>query len=344
MQRKYHILHIVGYIVILALFMLGTLFYRQSLLVVLLLLMFMIIPLSVFLTARTAERLTVRLVRPEGSFPVGKQIELKLILSNPSVFPMLNCRLNFTLGNSLYESFTNELTIAAEAKKDTGILLPLDTSQAGLIRIRFSTLSVTDFLHVCTFTLPFKDYVEIPVLPAERELPLLRLSKAVVETEDSVQSGEGELTTDLKQIREYRVGDRLRDIHWKQSAKAEEILVKEYERSKELYYLILPEMERDFFKDDLENIYALGKYLIRQKETFRVALTDPDNGSVEICVVTAEEELLTVLYKIYSMYGSLKSGENSKTYDWFEKQYPDMYGVIRIRKGVIVTPIIIEQY
>ncbi|MCR5209049.1 MAG: DUF58 domain-containing protein [Lachnospiraceae bacterium] len=344
MQRKYHILYIIGYIIVLALFMLGTLFYRQSLLVVLLLLIFMIIPLSVFATAKTAERLSVSLIRPEGHYPVGKQIELKIMLSNPSFLPMLNCRLNFTLGNSLYESFSNELTIAAEAKKDTTVVLPLDTAQAGLIRIRFSSLSVTDFLHICTFTMPYKDYAEIPVLPAERELPALRLSKAVVETEDSVQSGEGELTTDIKQIREYRVGDRLRDIHWKQSAKAEDILVKEYERSKELYYLILPEMERDFFKDDLENIYALGRYLIKQKETFRVALTDPETGSVEICVVTEEEELLTVLFKIYTMYGGLKSGESSGIYERFEKQYPDMYGVIRIRKGVIVTPVTVEQY
>ena len=119
---------------------------------------------------------------------------------------------------------------------------------------------------------------------------------------------------------------------------------KEYERSKDLYYLILPELERDFFKPDLENFYALGRYLLKQKETFRVALTDPVNGSVEICVVTAEEELYTVLFKIYAMYGCLKSGEVSRAYDWFEKQYPDMYGVIRIRKGVIVTPITVEQY
>ena len=37
---------------------------------------------------------------------------------------------------------------------------------------------------------------------------------------DDVISENGELTRDIKQLREYSPGDRLKDIHWKASASA----------------------------------------------------------------------------------------------------------------------------
>ena len=59
----------------------------------------------------------------------------------------------------------------------------------------------------------------------------------------SQPSSDGELTNDLLQLREYQPGDRIKDIHWKMTAKTDELMVKEYDRARDLYYLILQNRE-----------------------------------------------------------------------------------------------------
>ena len=327
------------------LFVLGAVFYRQPLIAVLLLLMIILVPASVFVTLMCAERLEPDAVSDRaGDVAVTQPVNLTIKLTNPTIVPLLNCRLDFSLGNSLLGSFENEVVMPAEARRTKEVRIPIETSMPGMVRVVFSSLSVTDFLHFCTFTYPYEKIIELPVMPAERQLPPLRFTKVSIPSDEAVSTGDGDLTTDIKEVREYRNGDRLRDIHWKISARKDEIMVKEYERTKDLYYVVLPEFEYDFLKDDMEIFYACGKELIKRKETFRVAVAGDSGDFLEMHKVASIEELDTVLYRIYDVYSGLKSGVASQIYDIFCRQYPDMPGVIRIHRGNIVMPEIIEEY
>ena len=345
MYRTYHPLYIISYILTIILFVLGAVFYRQPLIAVFLLLMIVLVPFSVFITLICAERLEPDAVSDRsGEISVAQSVTLTLKLTNPTIIPMLNCRLDFSLGNSLLGSFDNEVVMPAEAKRTKEVRIPIETSMPGMVRVVFSSLAVTDFLHFCTFTYPYEKIIELPVMPTQRQLPPLQFTKVSIPSDEAVSTGDGDLTTDIKEVREYRNGDRLRDIHWKISARKDEIMVKEYDRTKDLYYVLLPEFEYDFLKDDLEIFYACGKELLKRKETFRVALAGDTGDFLEMYKVASIEELDTVLYRIYDVYSGLKSGETSQIYDVFSRQYPDMPGVIRIHRGNIVMPEIIEEY
>ena len=345
MYRTYHPLYIISYIMTILLFVLGAVFYRQPLIAVLLLLMILLVPASVFITLMCAERLEPDALSDRtGDVSMGQTVNPTLKLVNPTIIPLLNCSIDFSLGNSLMGSFENEVVMPAEAKRTKEVRIPVETSMPGMVRVVFSSMSVTDFLHFCTFTYPYEKIIELPVLPAERQLPSLKFTKVSIPSDEAVSTGDGDLTTDIKEIREYRNGDRLRDIHWKITARKDEIMVKEYDRTKDLYYVVLPEFEYDFLKDDLELFYACGKELLSRKETFRVAIAGDSGDFLELFKVAGAEELDTVLYRIYDVYSGLKSGEASQIYDVFCRQYPDMPGVIRICKGNIVMPEIIEEY
>jgi hypothetical protein len=327
------------------LFVLGAVFYRQPLIAVLLLLMIILVPVSVFITLMCAERLDPDACMDKtGEISVTQPVNLSIKLSNPTIIPLLNCRVDFSLGNSLMGSFENEVVMPAEARRVKEVRIPIETSMPGMIRVVFSSLSVTDFLHICTFTYPYEKIIELPVMPADRQLPPLRFTKVSIPSDEAVSTGDGDLTTDIKEVREYRNGDRLRDIHWKISARKDEIMVKEYDRTKDLYYVVLPEFEYDFLKDDIEVFYACGKELLKRKETFRVALAGDTGDYIELQKVASPEELDTVLYRIYDVYSGLKSGVSSQVYDIFCRQYPDMPGVIRVHMGNIIMPDIIEEY
>ena len=124
------------------------------------------------------------------------------------------------------------------------------------------------------------------------------------------------------------------------TAKTDELMVKEYDRARDLYYLILPELDRDTLQDTLSVFYSLGLKLLKAKELFRVALYRPSGHTFEICKISGEEELLIALYELYLIRPEI----HSAAYHRFTEQYPDMYGVIRIASGKVVPPELIESY
>ena len=97
------------------LFVLGAVFYRQPLIAVLLLLMILLVPASVFITLMCAERLEPDALSDRtGDVSVGQTVNLTLKLVNPTIIPLLNCRIDFSLGNSLMGSFENEVVSLAK--------------------------------------------------------------------------------------------------------------------------------------------------------------------------------------------------------------------------------------
>ena len=344
MRRDIRIINAVVYVISAALLLLGVIFYRQPLLTVLLMMVILLLPLSFFITSKTIQLVEIDVAYNGGNITAGQTANFEFSVKNPSVFPLLNCCARFGIGNTLYRSIENEMVFPAEARKTITIKVPVETSKAGLVRVDFKTIEVNDFLNIMSFTLPFVKSIEIPVLPEEKEIVMPELKKVTVEAEEISTGDEGELTRDVKQVREYRPGDRLRDIHWKLSAKSDEFIVKEYEHAKDLYYMILPEFEYMYLKEDLENFYALGRNLIKGKESFRVALAGADESQIEIERVESIEDLQTVIFRIYELYAGLMPGKTSGAYDLFARQFPDMYGVIRLHGGRIIAEEVMEEY
>ena len=118
------------------------------------------------------------------------------------------------------------------------------------------------------------------------------------------------------------------------TAKTGDISVKEYERSKDLYYLILPELDINYLQSDLSVFYSLGLSLIKQRESFRVAIYHTTDKSFDMYKINDDESLIQALYRLY-----LEPVENLSTAaESFDYQYPDMQGVIRISSGRLILP------
>ncbi len=340
-MMKRNLFYIITYFLAAALVFLGTMFYRQPLLIVLLLLMLLLPVMSIAATRYAYTRLEITPSLPSGTIQLPHDLVVKLKMKNPTVVPLLNCELHFHYENLyLPNQIKQTIVLPAEARRENTYRLPFKTSAAGMFTFEITKLYVTDFLHFFSFSLPYHWSGQLPILPPERELPEMKLTKATIEAEDSQPSPDGELTNDLLQLREYQPGDRIKDIHWKMTAKTDELMVKEYDRARDLYYLILPELDRDTLQDTLSVFYSLGLKLLKAKELFRVALYRPAGHSFEIRKISGEEELLIALYELYLIKPEIRSA----AYHRFTEQYPDMYGVIRIASGKVVPPELIESF
>ena len=322
----------------------AALFYRQPLVTVLILLMIFMLPFSLFLVKYTIPVIGIKAESGSGAVSAGAAAGIVIKVSNPSPVPMLNCRLFFELKNSLRGGYDNEVVFAAEAGKTGEVKIPVLTEYSGMLIFDAKALEYRDFLDIFSITVPFKAYIEIPVLPREtllKEEPMLK--KMTVESDESVESAEGELTRDVRLVREYRPGDRLKDVHWKLSAKGDDILVKEYERNRDLYYMLLPELEYEYLETDLENLYALGRLLLSRKEPYRVALFSEEG--LETVKVENTEELKVLLCRMFMVYAGIRPGVPSMIYEQFKRHFNDeTAGLIRISRGRIISEGYREEY
>lgn len=87
---------------------------------------------------------------------------------------------------------------------------------------------VYDFFHMFRIRVDVDDYHSVLVLPRKRLLG----GEGAVAVSDTVQTQTKSPFSfdrlELLDVRDYRMGDALRDVHWKLSSKAEELLVKDY--------------------------------------------------------------------------------------------------------------------
>ena len=333
-MRKNNIPYIITYILAALVVLLGALFYRQPVLTALLLLMLLLPVLSVILCALACEKLTVSFETPPVAVPFSDDGKLRLILTveNPNLIPLLNCVLEFTYGNRFYPNEKpHEMVFAAPSRSKRSYELTFDITVPGLFELETQALRITDLLHLRTRTLPFAKTLKTAILPRELETDNIEIKKAALE-EEAENSLTGELSREIRQIREYLPGDKLRDMHWKQTARLDEPMVREFEKMRESFYVLFPVVEpgtttssaiygtdsvrtgmtassaahmgEGGISSTLALWYSLALKLIKQGETVYTVIYDAYGQTYEKYKASSEDELIRTVYELYCSTGA----------------------------------------
>lgn len=273
-MQKRNIIYWITYFIFILFFVLGALFYRQAFLAVLILL-FLIMPIiSIALLKIWGSKIQIDIAGHTAYVTAGNKIFLDIEVTNRSIFPFLNCELFFNYENLFYpDKMNNIISLPAESRKTKRFVLSFDTSYAGMAEFHFNSMTVTDFLHLYTIRLYADKTVSIPVYPVQMpfdEKFVVPESYAGAEDETIVMYGFP--SQDIKEIREYLPGDSLKNIHWKMSAKSDELVVKELEQASSRTLLLLPELTKDNLQDTISTLYSFSKSLIGKREVFKIVL------------------------------------------------------------------------
>ncbi len=361
-MKRRNIPYQITYILEIILVLLGAIFYRQPLLSVLLLLLVLLPVISIFITKYEFKKLRVNAsIKRINAFQNGI-INVEISATYEGIIPLLNCMIDMTYENLFYpHKKPQEFVFHADKKKKNEFLLPFSVTKAGMFILKADRLNVTDYLHLYTFTRPINIQIEVPILPDDIEAPSYDKRHVIASKKEGdpteITTIGGEKTRDTKQIREYRSGDSIKDIHWKLSAKTDELMVKEYEEIKELYYLVFPILSSDFNTVDYENMkvdvdlakdtlqktlevfLSIGKDLIKEKEPFSVLIYNSLDDTFSMKIVTEEKELYEALYELYRV--------DTTGYDGAYKRFTEKFkesteGIIIIEDGKVTRKEICE--
>lgn len=169
--------------------------------------------------------------------------------------------------------------------------LPLVSKYCGLIQVKIEQIEYTDLLGLVSVRLDMPAMGEVAILPKEERCTAEQKSgfqAGISEAEESLAKGHD--FAEVTDMREYRPGDRIKDIHWKLTAKKEELMVKERTSVAQSQVILMLDLSGD--GSDITEImrlaYGLTKSFLQEYVPVRILWWDEHSYDFQEILITEE--------------------------------------------------------
>jgi len=204
----------------------------------------------------------------------GEKIRYKLTLVNEDIISYTNVKINFVSKKCLID----DANFSKSHCFTPGEKVEIDTAFTCLYRGRYNigveTIDIADFLNIFKIRFPSTSKVNIKVLPRIiqlDELTILPIESDIKNSKSTVNSVKENLDIDM---RKYTLGDSKKIIHWKASAKKNELFTRKYSENPRSEIAIImdltcvsePEITAVIVEDKIiESTLAVVDYFSRNK-------------------------------------------------------------------------------
>lgn len=191
-------------------------------------------------------------------------------------------------------------------RKDSCYHIPLVFKSAGSHEVELIRLRIYSTLGLCSLRKRCRDYGSVLVLPEIHPVGIqvsegTRHFMGDAEVYDEIRMGN--IPGDSSDVREYRPKDKLQSIHWKLSARMDELMVREYSHPKACAIVLLPDLQlkkgircknAEAF---LELVTSISFVLMDGKTPHFVAWMSRETGQIRRARVDDEESFyLSLVY------------------------------------------------
>lgn len=154
---------------------------------------------------------------------------VEILLKNPLWYSALDCKIQLKTENLFYGT-SSVITVSMPVKMhgESVLQLPVQGKDLGRICFRCESLRIQDMLGMIYCETEIHTECAVCIIPDSGKLEGIEITgflSGAAETEESQSKGSD--YAEVSDIREYIPGDRIRDIHWKLSAKQDILMVKE---------------------------------------------------------------------------------------------------------------------
>lgn len=297
-----------SYICFLALILFGLLFYHHYVMMIWAVILTVLPAISFIFTNLTVKKICVGVMTNKSSVGKNVSFEVYFTVKNGFIAPIENLKLNVKIFNAFYKNNeTYELVIPFVPFSERKVSLKVSGKYCGRMIVQIENMIVEDFLGLFRFERELNITDEVMIMPEKNiELPQINLSDSGVANDDEVQYVKGDDVSQISQIRNYIPGDKLQNIHWKLSAKNEELQVKEFSKPYSDEVTLLVELSIQADKPEItdaiiEAYYASGKYLLKNGRRFRTSWFNTKTKELFETKIETDEELDISLNELYYM-------------------------------------------
>lgn len=187
----------------------------------------LVLPLSSFgLNFALRNKLHLVLTLPTST-EKNAAVSVTAELRNEGFFPVLRAFVPVQIRNDLTGEIQRvELMFSAGAKSSRTVSFLMESAYCGRISLQTDCIWLMDYFGFLPVKARGKASAKTTVLP--NTFPSeIQLSPSFSESDEGTESRRGPDRSEVFQLREYRPGDDVRQIHWKLSSKLDELIWKE---------------------------------------------------------------------------------------------------------------------
>lgn len=297
---KLNIIQFIIYIIAIILLSAFALIYEQPAIVLFILMLIIILPLSITIFIKSSKGFSFDLAPLNEYVEENNSPVFVLNTENKGKFGLFACDVYFKVENRYFPNETVHKLAIPLTRKSNSFKIPIESSEIGLVTLTVQKMVMHDYLSIVQKEFEYSLESSIPIFPKERSIGDFPPAVPKDGPDEFTESENiGNVSSDVKEIREYRPGDRLQRIHWKLSAKLDDLFVKEMANTSSLAIILIPELCRSEIHDTAQTLLSCIKVMYQKKERFELCIYNDKSCDYSFFTVTSEEEMLEAMTHFY---------------------------------------------
>ncbi|MGN0026194.1 MAG: DUF58 domain-containing protein [Clostridium sp.] len=269
----------------------------------------LILFIILYLTTRYfIRRIDAKVELHNGQIKKGNTIKGKILVTNEGYLPITRFSIKIEyFHNKVSKTAVKKINGYVSARSKTQVEFQMKSEFCGIVNLRIKEIKIYDYLSLFKKKKKGNSYTEILVFPCGYKL------KAEIESNNYIyfpleDGGYSETLVnqppEILWIDKYKEGDSLRDIHWKLTARNNEVLSKKYSSNTEnrITFFIDLRKERDVSIEKKDIFYelcsAISLGLIENKISHLVRWYDIKKSSIVETLVRTEEDYLNMIQEL----------------------------------------------
>ena len=238
---------------------------------------------------------------------VNREEPTAIVLSanNKSIIPQLRMNFRFLISNELITNNTEHIwELFLGPKENMKVEVPLKLVNSGSFHAKLLDVTLWDAMGILKKIVKTDATAEAIVLPVAFSAEGLFDEFSVSVSEEAVheRNAKGNDTSEIFEIRNYRSGDRPQQIHWKLSAKEQELMVKEFaDLTGEMFEIFLCQDFRTNAEMDayFDVMYSVGMQLCKMNIAFSYGYLPNGSTTLQQVSVTDPDKVRECLFALY---------------------------------------------
>lgn len=261
----------------------------------------------------------------------GEEIPIRFFVTNRGKIPsVVKIQVSYRyLSGDLKESWKETLYLPSGRTEDRQA--PLQAKYCGKLLITVQKLCIYDCWGFFSLRKRQKESHEIVVMPKPYPVNILLSNRTKwfpIDGESYAQDRSGDDTAEIYEVREYRAGDRMQKVHWKLSAKEDELYIKEFSYPLGAAVVVLLEGGNtgEAMEQFMEMTVSISTALLRLECPHYIAWQKKEEKQVRRMLIVEEEDFHAFLLELLQFErGSLeKNMEEYYRYAYKSDAYSTM--------------------
>jgi uncharacterized protein (DUF58 family) len=190
----------------------------------------------------------------------GDRINFIFSINNEDFFIYPYISVSFYGSQTIFENQVQVENFSLTPFSGKSCALELKCNYRGNYEVGISSIEFDDFFGLFKFRYRIFEPKYVTVYPRIIYLEKFRLKTDYMSESHSILNSRDEDMTTISDVRKYQYGDNLKRIHWKLTARAQELMVKKFQSTSEANTLILLDLHKNFYAPG-ENIIIEDKLI-----------------------------------------------------------------------------------